>query len=350
MTQIDLRSDTVTRPSPEMRQKMAEAEVGDDVYAEDPTVNKLQEMAAEMLGFDAGLFVPSGSMGNQVAIWSHTESGQEVIIEEKSHVFNYELGTMSAFSGVTPRPISSEDGTLDVEEIKKELNPDKYYLPETGLITLENTHNNHGGKVYPYEKIREVIDFADEIGLPVHLDGARLFNASVASGMEPGKIVEGFSSVMFCLSKGLGAPVGSMLVGSKEFIETALVGRKRFGGGMRQVGILAAAGIYALENNVERLAEDHGNAKKLWKELKELGFDLKPDPVETNIFFASTERIGVDAEDLAKYLEQQGIRIGPRSKREIRFVTHLDVDENDIDRAIAGIKDYLAEHLEKFSQ
>ncbi|MBS3788128.1 low-specificity L-threonine aldolase [Candidatus Bipolaricaulota bacterium] len=341
MTHVDLRSDTVTRPSPEMRQKMAEAEVGDDVYAEDPTVNRLQEMAADMLGFGAGLFVPSGSMGNQVAIWSHTESGQEVIVEKKSHIYNYELGTMSAFSGVTPRSISSNDGTLDVEEIKKEINPDKYYLPETGLITLENTHNNQGGKVYPYERIQEVIDFAEEMGLPVHLDGARLFNASVASGMDPDEIVEGFNSVMFCLSKGLGAPVGSLLVGSEEFIETALVGRKRFGGGMRQVGILAAAGIYALENNVERLAKDHHKAEILWKELNELGFDLTPDPVETNIFFARTDSIGVNAEDLAEFLKEKGIVIGPRNEREIRFVTHLDVTEDDIDQTIAGIKDYL---------
>lgn len=342
MSQIDLRSDTVTRPSPELRQRMAEAEVGDDVYGEDPTVNRLQEMAADILGFEASLFVPSGSMGNQVAIWSHTESGQEVIVEKQSHVYNYELGTMSAFSGVTPRPIPSDDGTLEVEEIKKEINPDKYYLPETGLITLENTHNNQGGKVYPYERIQEVLDFADGIGLPVHLDGARLFNASVASGMDPDKIVEGFSSVMFCLSKGLGAPVGSMLVGSEEFIETALVGRKRFGGGMRQVGILAAAGIYALENNVERLAKDHEKAKKLWKELKELGFGLTPDPVETNIFFARTDSIGVNAVDLAEFLKEKGIAIGPRDEREIRFVTHLDVTEDDIDKAIAGIKDYLS--------
>lgn len=342
MAEIDLRSDTVTRPSLEMRQAMAEAEVGDDVYAEDPTVNRLQEKAAEMLGFEASLFVPSGTMGNQVAIWTHTDPGQEVIVEKESHVYNYELGVMSDFSGVTPRPIASDDGTLEIEEIKKEINPPKYYLPETGLITLENTHNYQGGKVYPQEKIREVIDFANEAGLPVHLDGARVFNAAVASNREPSEIVNGLSSVMFCLSKGLGAPVGSMLVGSEEFIEKALVGRKRFGGGMRQVGILAAAGLYALENNVERMAEDHENAKKLWKALKELGFGLKPDPVETNIFFADTEKAGVNAEELAAFLKNRGIIIGPRGENEIRFVTHLDVDEDDIDRAIAGIKNYMA--------
>jgi threonine aldolase len=324
-----------------MRQAMAEAEVGDDVYAEDPTVNRLQEKAAEMLGFEAGLFVPSGTMGNQVAIWTHTEPGQEVIVEKESHVYNYELGVMSDFSGVTPRPIASVDGTLPVEEIEKELNPSKYYLPETGLIALENTHNYQGGKVYPHYRIREVIDFADKVGLPVHLDGARIFNASVASGLDPDEIVDGFSSVMFCLSKGLGAPVGSMLVGSEEFIEKALVGRKRFGGGMRQVGILAAAGLYALENNVDRMAKDHENAEKLWEALKELGFVLKPDPVETNIFFAGTEEIGVNAEELAEFLKRKDIVIGPRGEKEIRFVTHLDVEEGDIDRTIAGIKDFL---------
>ncbi len=342
MSEIDLRSDTVTRPSTEMRKKMAHAEVGDDVYAEDPTVNRLQDLAADLLGFEAGLFVPSGSMGNQVAIWSHTDPGEEVILEKESHVYNYELGTMAAFSGVTPRPLPSERGALEVDRIEGEIKPDKYYLPETGLIALENTHNNKGGRVYPYHDLQEAVDFAHEKGIPVHLDGARVFNAAVASDMNPAEITEGFDSVMFCLSKGLGAPVGSLLVGSQEFIDRALVGRKRFGGGMRQVGILAAAGIYALQNNVERLRRDHENARKLGTELRELGFDLTPDPVETNIFFVDTTEIDVDARELARALREKGIVIGPRDQRVIRFVTHLDVDGPDIDRTVSEIKEFLA--------
>lgn len=342
MNRIDLRSDTVTKPTDEMRKEMAEAEVGDDVYAEDPTINELQDLAAQIMGFEAGLFVPSGSMGNQVSIWTHTDSGEEVIVEEESHVFNYEMGTMASFSGVTPRPIRSSDGTLSPERIKKELNPDKYYLPKTGLITLENTHNNKGGRVYPQKKLEETTKFADEMGIPIHLDGARIFNAAVASGREPAELVQGFDSVMFCLSKGLGAPVGSVLVGSQEFIDEALVGRKRFGGGMRQVGILAAAGIYALKNHVKRLEEDHANAKKFGRELKDLGFELTPDPIETNILFVNTEQIGVDAHDLADYLSEKRIIIGPRDSNNIRFVTHLGVTSDDIDSTLAEIKSYLS--------
>ncbi|MBS3814458.1 MAG: low-specificity L-threonine aldolase [Candidatus Bipolaricaulota bacterium] len=342
MTKIDLRSDTVTRPSPEMRKEMANAEVGDDVYAEDPTVNELQELAAEILDFEAGLFVPSGTMGNQVAIWSHTTSGQEVIVEEDCHIFNYELGTASAFSGVTPRPVSSPDGVLKIQKIRSKITPDKYYLPETGMIALENTHNNKGGRVYPYEELRKTVNFAREKGIPLHLDGARLFNASIASGREPGELVRGFDSVMFCLSKGLGAPVGSMLVGNEEFIKEALIGRKRFGGGMRQAGVIAAAGIYSLNNNISRLQEDHENAKILGQELKDLGFGLTPDPVETNIIFVNTQQAGVDAFDLAKSLRKKGIVIGPRNSGNIRFVTHLDVNREDIEKTIKAIKDYLA--------
>lgn len=342
MAKIDLRSDTVTRPSPEMRKEMANAEVGDDVYAEDPTVNELQELAAEILDFEAGLFLPSGTMGNQVAIWSHTTTGQEVIVEEDCHIINYELGTASAFSGVTPRPVSSTDGVLTIQKIQNKITPDKYYLPETGMIALENTHNNKGGRVYPYEELRKTVNFAEEREIPLHLDGARLFNASIASGREPSELIEGFDSVMFCLSKGLAAPVGSVLVGSEEFIEEALIGRKRFGGGMRQAGIIAAAGIYSLKNNISRLQDDHENAKRLGQELKDLGFGLTPDPVETNIIFVNTERAGVDAFALAKSLREKGIIIGPRDSGNIRFVTHLDVNREDIEKTIKAIKEYLA--------
>lgn len=344
LAEIDLRSDTVTKPSTEMRERMAEAEVGDDVYGEDPTVNKLQQMAADLLGFDAGLFVPSGSMGNQVAIWTHTDPGQEVIVEEKSHVFNYELGTMSAFSGASPRPVTSESGAMEIEDIESAIQPDKYYLPETGMIALENTHNNRGGRVYPKSKLRETVKFAHAKEIPIHLDGARVFNAAIASNEDPKNITEGFNSVMFCLSKGLGAPVGSMLVSSQKFIDRALVGRKRFGGGMRQVGILAAAGIYSLENNIARLERDHKNAKQFAQALKNLGFKIQPDPVETNIFFVDTSSIEVNAKDMARFLEKENIIIGPRDEENIRFVTHLDVNKGDIERTIEKIKEYLNKH------
>ncbi|MFW6071332.1 MAG: low-specificity L-threonine aldolase [Candidatus Bipolaricaulota bacterium] len=342
MVEIDLRSDTVTKPTDEMRQEMASAGVGDDVYGEDPTVNELQERAADLLGFEAGLFVPSGSMGNQVAIWTHTISGEEVIVEQKSHVYNYEMGTMSSFSGVTPRPITSSDGTLSPESIEKELNPDRYYLPETGLICLENTHNNRGGRVYPPNKLEATTEFANKKNIPIHLDGARLFNAAIASDRKPSELASGFDSVMFCLSKGLGAPVGSVLVGDQEFIDEALVGRKRFGGGMRQVGILAAAGLHALDNHVGRLKKDHKNARYLGRELKELGFDLTPDPPETNILFVNTEESGVDAIQLAEYLKDRGIIIGPRDASNIRFVTHLDVSEKDIEKTVEEIRNFMA--------
>lgn len=342
MSLIDLRSDTVTRPSDRMREVMANAPVGDDVYAEDPTVNKLQEISADLLGFESALFVPSGTMGNQVAVWSHTESGEEVIVEAESHVFNYELGTMGAFSGVTPRPIPSSDGTLSVDKVKAAIHPDKYYLPTTGLITLENTHNNQGGRVYPLEKTKELLAFAVSKDLPVHLDGARIFNAAVASGKSPKELAEGFDSVMFCLSKGLGAPIGSVLVGSEEFISTALVGRKRFGGGMRQAGIIAAAGIYSLENNIERLDEDHQNAQTLARGLKELGFAVTPYPTETNIFFVNTEELNLNANKLAKYLKQEGIVISPSDDHNIRLVTHLDLNEEDIQTTLEKIRDFVA--------
>lgn len=321
---------------------MANAPVGDDVYAEDPTVNKLQELSADLLGFESALFVPSGTMGNQVAIWSHTEAGEEVIVEAEAHVFNYELGTMGAFSGVTPRPIQSSDGTLSVEKVEAAIPGDAYYLPSTGLITLENTHNNHGGRVYPLEKTKELLAFAVSKDLPVHLDGARIFNAAVASGKPPKELAEGFDSVMFCLSKGLGAPIGSLLVGSEEFISKALVGRKRFGGGMRQAGIIAAAGIYALENNIERLAEDHQNASILATGLKELGFSVSPYPTETNIFFVNTESLDISANELANYLKQEGIVISPGDDHNIRLVTHLDVDKEDMEVTLEKIKDFLA--------
>src|SRR5215469_12856654 len=240
---IDLRSDTVTRPTAEMRRAMAEAEVGDDVYGEDPTINRLEERAAQIFGREAAIFVPSGTMGNQIAIRIHTQHGQEIICEERGHIFNYEMATLAAFSGCVVRPIYGEDGTLTWTEIRKRIAPGIYYKAQTGLISLENAHNMAGGTVYPQAVADEICDRAHEIGLPVHLDGARIFNASVAVGKPVAEITRKFDSVMFCLSKGLGAPVGSMLLGSRSFVEEARLVRKMLGGGMRQVGVLAAAGL-----------------------------------------------------------------------------------------------------------
>jgi threonine aldolase len=336
---IDLRSDTVTKPTPAMRRAMAQADVGDDVFGEDPTVNRLQERAAELFGREAALFVPSGTMGNQIAIKVHTQPGDEVILEEASHIFNSEMAMMAAFSGVIPRPIPSERGWLRWEQIESAIRPNVYYYAQTRLICLENTHNFKGGSIYPLEWAREIIEKAHERGLKVHLDGARIFNAAVATGRSVKELTEGFDSVMFCLSKGLGAPVGSMLVGSAEFIEKARRVRKMLGGGMRQVGILAAAGLYALEHHIERLAEDHENAQILAQALREIP-EVRLEPVETNIIIFELTK--TPAEKLINELKKRNIlalAIGPRR---VRLVTHLDVSRADVLRAACALQEILS--------
>lgn len=321
-----------------MRRAMAEAEVGDDVFGEDPTVNRLQARAAELFGREAALFVPSGVMGNQIAIRVHTQPGDEVILEEASHIFNAEIAMMGAFSGVMPRPLSGERGFLHWAQIEPAIRPNVYYYAQTRLICLENTHNFKGGGVYPLEWAREIIQRAHERELLVHLDGARIFNAAVATGQSVKELTQGFDSVMFCLSKGLGAPVGSMLVGSAEFIEKARRVRKMLGGGMRQAGILAAAGLYALEHHVERLAEDHENARLLAGELAKIT-EVKLEPVETNIVvFELTQ---TPAEKLVTGLRKRNIlaiAIGPRR---VRLVTHLDVTRREILEATEAIQEIL---------
>ncbi len=260
---IDLRSDTVTRPTPAMRAAMATAEVGDDVYGEDPTVNRLERRAAEIFGREAAIFVPTGTMGNQIAIRLHTQHGQEVICEARSHVLDWEMAMVSAFSGCVPRAVAGENGVLRWEQIEQAIAPKIYYRARTGLITLENTHNMAGGTVTPLPVLEEIWAGAREAGLPVHLDGARVFNAATALGVSVAELTRGFDTVMFCLSKGLGAPVGSMLVGSRTQMERARIYRKALGGGMRQAGVLAAAGLIALEEMPARLGEDHANARLL---------------------------------------------------------------------------------------
>src|SRR3954449_7150099 len=298
---VDLRSDTVTKPTPAMRRAMAEAEVGDDVYGEDPTINKLEQRAAEIFAREAAIFVPTGSMGNSIAIKIHTQPGQEIICEERGHIFNYEMGMLSFFSGCVPRTILGENGILTWGEIKKKIAPGIYYLAQTGLVSLENTHNMAGGTVYPTEVAEEICDRVHEQGIAVHLDGARIFNAQTALGRPVAEITKKFDSVMFCLSKGLCAPVGSMLVGSKAFIDKARVFRKAMGGGMRQAGVLGAAGLIALEKMPARLQEDHDNARLLAEGLAEIkGLKIDAKKVRTNILVFSIVRTGMDTTEFSR--------------------------------------------------
>ncbi|MBI2369800.1 MAG: low-specificity L-threonine aldolase [Deltaproteobacteria bacterium] len=340
MKVIDLRSDTVTRPTPAMRQAMAEAEVGDDVFGEDPTVNALQARSAALLGKEAALFVPSGTMANQLAIRTHTEPGDEVIIEGSSHPFNYEGGATAALSGVQFFTLPGRRGILEASQIEAAIRPPDHHYPRTRLVCLENTHNRGGGSIFPLEKILEIAGVARDRGLALHLDGARLFNACVATGIKPAEYARHFDSVSFCLSKGLGAPVGSLLAGSAAFIDRAHRFRKMFGGGMRQAGILAAAGLYALDHHIERLEEDHRHARLLAQGLAGFpGVEVKPEEVETNMVFVRvTDR---PAAELARALREQGVLLLATARDTIRCVTHLDVSEADIHDALARITEWL---------
>ncbi len=340
---VDLRSDTVTKPSAAMRKAMHDAEVGDDVYREDPTVNRLQERAAEIFGREAALYVPSGTMGNQAALKVHTHHGQEVICEERCHIYNYEMGMMAGFSGLVPRPLRAEDGILTWELIAPHIRRRNDHRARTGLIELENTSNLAGGSVYPLAILNEIVDKAHAAGLPVHLDGARIFNAGVAVGKPVAEITRKFDSVMFCLSKGLGAPVGSMLVGSKEFIEEARIVRKMLGGGMRQAGVLAAAGLIALEENPKRLHIDHENARFLARELAQIP-DIKVDPakVQSNIVFVDVTGTGLTAHEVSKRLAAQGVLANATNAQLIRMVTHLNVDRAGCERAVKALREGVA--------
>lgn len=340
---VDLRSDTVTRPTPAMRRAMSEAEVGDDVYREDPTVNRLQERAAELFNREAALFVPSGTMGNQTALKVHTQPGREVICEARAHIYNHEMGMMAAFSGVVPRTIIAEGGIMHWEQIEPLIRRRGDHCASTGLIELENTSNLAGGAVYPLAVSDEICDRTHERGLPVHLDGARIFNASVALGCSVVELTRKFDSVMFCLSKGLGAPVGSMVVGSKEFIEEARLVRKMLGGGMRQAGILAAAGLVALEESPKRLHLDHENATFLAEGLAAIsGVKISPGEVTTNILFFDVSASGLTAQDVSKRLAAQGVLANATSHTTIRMVTHFDVDRAGCERALNVLRDVLA--------
>jgi Threonine aldolase len=340
---VDLRSDTVTKPTPAMRRAMAEAEVGDDVYLEDPTVNALERRAAEILGKEAGLFVPSGCMGNLIAIKVWTHHGDEVICEERSHVNLYELASMSAIAGCMPRVARGDDGILTWPQIEAAIRPRIYYDSQTALVCLENTHNMAGGTTYPVDRINEICGHAHAAGLKVHLDGARVFNAAVARGVSVAAIAENLDSAMFCLSKGLGAPVGSMIVGSREFIEKGRIYRKMFGGGMRQVGVLAAAGHIALEESPKRLSIDHQNARRLADGIATIpGLEIDPAKVQTNIVIFDCRQTGLDAVQLCEALKPQGIWALDIAPYSVRFVTHCDVYAEGIESALRVLREVVA--------
>ena len=336
MSVIDLRSDTVTRPGPEMRRVMAEAEVGDDVFRDDPTVDRLEELAAGMLGKEAGLFVSSGTQSNLCALLTHCGRGDEYIVGQQAHTYIYEGGGAAALGGIQPQPLDlEEDGRLDLEKVERLIKPDDYHFARTRLLCLENTTN---GRVLPAGHEEDARALVDRHGLCLHLDGARLFNAAVKSGRPAAELAAPFDSVSICLSKGLGAPVGSVLTGSADFITEARRWRKVVGGGMRQSGLLAAAGIYVLEHHVERLADDHANAQRLAEGLVEIeGCQADPDQVQTNMVYARFPEIAV--ERIVNSLRKRRILVYPGHP--MRLVTHLDVSAEDVDRAVEVIAEVL---------
>ena len=348
MRLIDLRSDTVTQPTPSMRRAMAEAEVGDDVYGEDPTVNRLQERAAGLFGKEAALFVPTGSMGNQVAVKLHTRPGEEIVIEERGHIYNYEMAAMSAVSGALARPVRSADGSgiLRWDDVKVAIKTEDapYYAARTGLLVLENTHNFAGGAVMTAGRTEELCDGAHASGLPVHLDGARIFNAAAALGETVAALAAPADSLMFCLSKGLGAPVGSLLLGTRAFIEEARSWRKLLGGGMRQAGVLAAAGLVALEESPPRLLEDHANARRLAEGVAGLpGVAVDAERVQTNIVIFDVTGTGLaPGEICARVRASHGV-LCTAFGNTIRMVTHYDVSREDIDVALEALRRALKE-------
>lgn len=338
-----MRSDTVTLPTDEMRKAMNDAEVGDDVFQEDPTVNRLEELAAKKVGKEAALFVPSGTMGNLIAVLTHCQRGDEVILEIDSHIYYYEVGGMSALAGVIPRLIVGDKGILNPQDIKKALRDEDLHYPNTTLICLENTHNRAGGTIAPPEVIEEICQLAHQRKILVHLDGARIFNAAVALDIEPALLTKNVDSVMFCLSKGLSAPVGSILAGSKEFIQRARKNRKMLGGGMRQAGILAAAGLIALEQMMERLKEDHKNARILGEGLANVsGIKVDLETIQTNMVYFDLQESGMDTYQFLPKLAKYNILGLPRPPTKVRLVTHYGISEEDIYATIKAIKEIVS--------
>jgi len=337
MNTTDLRSDTITRPTQAMREAMHSAQVGDDVFGDDPSVNALQERSATLFGKEAALFVPSGTMANQVAIRTHTEPGDEIIVESSSHIFLYEGGGFAALSGVSARCVDAEAGLLSAADIRPAIRPDGglSHFPVTKVICLENTANRGGGTVYRPERVEEIALLAQEEGLALHLDGARFFNAAVALGLPVAELAAPFDSIAFCLSKGLGCPVGSLIVGTRAFVDRAHRFRKMFGGGMRQAGSLAAAGTYALDHHVDRLADDHARARRLAESLAEMpGIDVALDRVQTNMVYIDLDPAGRSSAEWVEALQREGVLVVATSPNQLRAVTHLDVADAGIDSVI----------------
>ncbi|MFT5522239.1 MAG: threonine aldolase [Pirellulaceae bacterium] len=336
---IDLRSDTVTRPSPEMRKFIAQADVDDDVIAVDPTMDQLHKLTAELLGKEEALFMPSGTMTNQIAIRIHCRPGDEFICETGCHIYNYEQAGFAQLSGVCARTVDGENGILQLDQLQGLIRPENEHLARTKLVCLENTHNRGGGRVLPYDSVVEICSWARENGLRTHLDGARLFNAVVASGIPAKEWAQHFDTVSVCFSKGLGAPVGSALAGTADMMYEARRHRKLFGGGMRQVGIVAAGALYALQNNVERLGEDHSNAQILASAIKETaGLSLDPQQVDTNIVIFNVDQSLGTAQQIADSLESQGVQVLAIGAQVIRAVTHLDVTRQQCEQAAEIIR------------
>jgi threonine aldolase len=336
---LDLRSDTVTRPTPAMRAAMAAAEVGDDVFGDDPTVQRLQRRVAEMLGKEAALLVPSGTMSNLIGVRLHCKPGDEMICEAGAHVYNHEQGGYAQLNGVGIRTVEGEHGVMTVGQFEALIRPDNAHYVRTRLVCIENTHNRGGGRVQPYPVVEAVCRWARDHGLRTHLDGARLWNAAVASGIELGRWTQHFDTVNVCFSKGLGAPVGSAICGPRDLIAEALRHRKVFGGGMRQAGILAAAALYALDHHVERLAEDHANARRLAEGIRGIaGLRLDPEKVETNIVFFHVDPAWCTAAEFCADLKKQGVRMLPESRTKIRALAHLDVNSADVDAALRAME------------
>jgi threonine aldolase len=341
---IDLRSDTVTRPTPGMRDAMSAAEVGDDVFGEDPSVNRLQERLAHLLGKEAALFVPTGTMSNQICVKVHTQPGDELLCEARCHIYNFEAGGPAVLSGVTCRVVEGDYGILDVTQLEDKIRPVNEHLVRTRLVCLENTHNRGGGRVYPLEKIQAISSWAHRHGLMMHLDGARLWNAIVATDVPAATWAAAFDSVSVCFSKGLGAPIGSALAGSREFIQRARHVRKLLGGGMRQAGVAAAAALYALDHHIERLAEDHDNAEILAQAIADSpGLRLEPPEVDTNLIWFEVEPELGSAKQLAAALKERGVLVHASGPQAVRACTHLDVSRRQAERAAEVIRQTVAQ-------
>lgn len=332
---IDLRSDTVTQPTPAMREAIANAEVGDDVMGDDPTVNALEAYVAQLLGKEAAVYMPSGTMTNQIALRAHTEPADEVILETQAHIYYYEGGAPAALSGVMCRLIQGDRGIFTAKDLMQALRPADYHFPKTKLVCLENTHNRGGGSIYPLSEIEKIAQVCQERDLKLHLDGARLWNACIATGISEKEYAKAFDSVSVCFSKGLGAPIGSALVGSRDFIERSRRFRKMFGGGMRQAGMMAAGALYALKHNRERLKEDHLNAKILADSLQQIeGIEINPETVETNIVIFHIKTIS--AETLVQRLAEEGVAMLAIAPNSLRAVTNLMVNKEQIQQ-VSGL-------------